>query len=125
MFGAYVILGRDYLYGAHWSVPKGAGWKQMTDKQRVIYVLKLARSRSRITGECRMAYITTPAFYDLGLNLFRNVLSVLEREEDYHITKERVGGIRDHDGRSRKWFRYRLIETPEERAGKTAQEYLF
>ena len=110
-FSEYIILGPRFLQGPYQSVRIPNNWRTLTDREKVIYILDLSRSLKRSYPPAE--YVTTPAFYEVGLNLFRNEMSYLEREGGYVVEKEPVGGIRI-DGKPKKWYRYRLIRSPGE-----------
>lgn len=115
-FSEYIILGPKFTLGEYRSVRIPNNWRSMSDREKVIFILELARraGKFRLHRDKYLAWVTTPTFYEVGLNLFRNEMSVLEREGGYVVEKERIGGIR-FDGKPRKWYRYRLIRTPGEK----------
>ena len=123
-FHEYIILGSKFKLGKYVSVRVPYIWGTMSDREKVVFVLGLARriAKERSRGQAgqfwtdarSLAWVTTPTFYDVGVFLFRNEMSYLEREGGYVVEKERIGGIR-YDGKPRQWYRYRLIRTPDEK----------
>lgn len=110
-FSKYIILGPQFTLGRYRSVMIPNNWTSLSDREKVIHILTLARRAGRTDPE--MTWITTATFYDVGVFLFRNEMSWLERRGNYTIEKEPIGGIR-YDGKSRAWFKYRLIRIPGE-----------
>lgn len=109
-FSRYLVFGERFTFGPFKSVLLPPAWRDLTDREKVRWALDVA---DRLRSEnYSYGWITTPAFYEVGLNLFRNEISKL-RKEGYDIENLPVEGIRA-DGRPRKWHKYRL--EPKEKA---------